>query len=43
MQPSRSGSRNRCELAWYESREYQAIRHLRTGNTQGIGVIAEGN
>ena len=29
--------------AWYESPEYQAIRHLRTDNTQGIGVIAEGN
>lgn len=28
--------------AWYESPEYQAIRHLRTGNTEGIGVIAEG-
>jgi uncharacterized protein (DUF1330 family) len=28
--------------AWYESPEYQAIRHLRTDSTQGIGVIAEG-
>ena len=28
--------------AWYESSEYQAIRHLRTDNTRGIGVIAEG-
>jgi uncharacterized protein (DUF1330 family) len=28
--------------AWYESPEYQAIRHLRTDNTAGIGVIAEG-
>lgn len=28
--------------AWYESPEYQAIRHLRTDNTEGIGVIAEG-
>ena len=28
--------------AWYESPEYQAIRHLRTDNTDGIGVIAEG-
>jgi uncharacterized protein (DUF1330 family) len=28
--------------AWYESAEYQAIRHLRTDNAQGIGVIAEG-
>ena len=27
---------------WYESPEYQAIRHLRTDNTEGIGVIAEG-
>jgi uncharacterized protein (DUF1330 family) len=27
---------------WYESPEYQAISHLRTGNTEGIGVIAEG-
>ena len=29
--------------AWYESPEYQAIRHLRTDNTEGIGVIAEGS
>ena len=28
--------------AWYESPEYQAIRHLRTDNTEGIAVIAEG-
>jgi uncharacterized protein (DUF1330 family) len=28
--------------AWYGSPEYQAIRHLRTDNTEGIGVIAEG-
>lgn len=28
--------------AWYESPEYQAIAHLRTDNTEGIGVIAEG-
>lgn len=28
--------------AWYESPEYQAIRHLRTDNTEGIGAIAEG-
>jgi uncharacterized protein (DUF1330 family) len=28
--------------AWYESPEYQAIRHLRTDNTEGVGVIAEG-
>ena len=28
--------------AWYESPEYQAIRDLRTDNTDGIGVIAEG-
>ena len=27
---------------WYESPEYQAIRDLRTDNTEGIGVIAEG-
>jgi len=27
--------------AWYESAEYQAILHLRTDNTEGIGVIAE--
>jgi uncharacterized protein (DUF1330 family) len=27
--------------AWYESPEYQAVRHLRTDNTEGIGVIAE--
>ena len=29
--------------AWYESPEYRAIRDLRTDNTEGIGVIAEGN
>ena len=28
--------------AWHESPEYQAILHLRTDNTEGIGVIAEG-
>lgn len=28
--------------AWYDSPEYQAIVHLRTGSTEGIGVIAEG-
>jgi uncharacterized protein (DUF1330 family) len=28
--------------AWYESPEYQAIRRLRTDNTEGVGVIAEG-
>ena len=28
--------------AWYESPEYQAIRHLRTDNTEGIGVIEIG-
>jgi uncharacterized protein (DUF1330 family) len=28
--------------ACYESPEYQAIRHLRTNNTEGVGVIAEG-
>ncbi len=28
--------------ACYESPQYQAIRHLRTDNTEGIGVIAEG-
>ena len=28
--------------AWYESPEYQAIRHLRTDNTEGVEVIAEG-
>ena len=27
---------------WYQSPEYRAIRHLRTDNTEGIGVIAEG-
>jgi len=30
-------------MAWYESPEYRAIRHLRTDNTEGIGVIAEGS
>lgn len=28
--------------AWYHSPEYQAIKHLRTDNTEGIGAIAEG-
>ena len=28
--------------AWYESPEYRVIRHLRTDNSEGIGVIAEG-
>jgi len=28
--------------AWYDSPEYRAIRHLRTDNTEGTGVIAEG-
>jgi uncharacterized protein (DUF1330 family) len=28
--------------AWYESPEYRAIRHLRTDNVEGVGVIAEG-
>jgi len=28
--------------AWYESPEYRAIRHLRTDNTEGTAVIAEG-
>ena len=28
--------------AWYESSEYRAIKHLRTDNTEGIAVIAEG-
>lgn len=28
--------------AWYESPEYQAIVHLRTDNSEGIGVITEG-
>jgi uncharacterized protein (DUF1330 family) len=28
--------------AWYQSPEYQAIKHLRTDNTEGIAVIAEG-
>jgi uncharacterized protein (DUF1330 family) len=29
--------------AWYESPEYQAVRHLRTDNVEGVGVIAQGN
>jgi uncharacterized protein (DUF1330 family) len=28
--------------AWYDSAEYQAIVHLRTDNTDGVAVIAEG-
>jgi len=27
--------------AWYDSPEYQAVRHLRTDSSEGIGVIAE--
>jgi uncharacterized protein (DUF1330 family) len=27
---------------WYDSPEYQAIAHLRTDNTEGVAVIAEG-
>jgi uncharacterized protein (DUF1330 family) len=29
--------------AWYESPEYRAVRHLRTDNVEGVGVIAEGS
>jgi uncharacterized protein (DUF1330 family) len=29
--------------AWYQSPEYQAIKHLRTDNSEGIAVIAEGS
>ena len=29
--------------AWYQSPEYQAIVHLRTDSTEGVGVIAEGS
>jgi len=28
--------------AWYESPEYQAIKHLRTDNTAGVAVITDG-
>ena len=28
--------------AWYESPEYQAISHLRTGSSEGVAVITEG-
>lgn len=28
--------------AWYESEEYQAIKHLRTANAIGITVLSEG-
>ena len=38
-----SYSAETAATTWYESPEYQAIRHLRTDNTRGIGVIAEGN
>jgi uncharacterized protein (DUF1330 family) len=33
---------NAAAMAWYESPEYQAILRLRTDNTHGVGVIAEG-
>ena len=29
--------------AWYESPEYQAIKHLRTDSTEGVAVITEGS
>jgi uncharacterized protein (DUF1330 family) len=29
--------------AWYESPEYEAIKHLRTDNTEGIAAITEGS
>ena len=29
--------------AWYQSPEYQAIVHLRTDSTEGVGAIAEGS
>ena len=29
--------------AWYQSPDYQAIVHLRTDNTDGVGAIAEGS
>jgi uncharacterized protein (DUF1330 family) len=28
--------------AWYESEEYQAIRHLRTDNSEGFLLICDG-
>jgi uncharacterized protein (DUF1330 family) len=28
--------------AWYDSPEYRAIMHLRTDNSEGVAVIAEG-
>jgi uncharacterized protein (DUF1330 family) len=28
--------------AWYQSPEYQAIKHLRTDNCQGVATITEG-
>ena len=29
-------------LGWYNSAEYQAIRHLRTDNTEGDAVLVDG-
>ena len=29
--------------AWYSSPEYQAIVHLRTDSSEGVGAIAEGS
>jgi uncharacterized protein (DUF1330 family) len=29
--------------AWYESPQYQAIKHLRTDSAEGIAVITEGS
>ena len=28
--------------AWYESEEYQAIKHLRTSNSEGVAVLCDG-
>lgn len=28
--------------AWYQSPEYEAIKHLRTDNSQGVATITEG-
>ena len=36
--PSKAAAR-----AWYDSPEYQAIVHLRTDSSEGVGVLAEGS
>jgi uncharacterized protein (DUF1330 family) len=29
-------------IAWYESEDYQSVRHLRTDNSEGTAVLCDG-